>query len=93
MSNVFVGDVGTEIILNCGVSIVSATSLSIKARKPSGVEVSLQATLLAPNSLKYVTVAGDLDEPGAWLLQAYVDMPSWRGRGGTVVMQVMPAFG
>lgn len=42
----YVGDVGTEIILDCKVDISSATIKQIKCRKPNGTEVSWNATLL-----------------------------------------------
>jgi hypothetical protein len=93
MSKVYVGDVGTEIVVNCGVNISSATEMSIKARKPSGAMVTLSAVLSGQNYMKHVTTEGEMNEPGNWQLQAYVDMPTWRGLGETAILPVLPPFG
>jgi hypothetical protein len=88
MSKIYIGDVGTEIILDCGVSLADASLLEIRAKKPSGAAVAWPATLEAPNSLKHVILSGELDESGVWALQAYVVTPTWSGRGETVRMTV-----
>lgn len=42
------------------------------------------------NAIKYVTVDGDLDAPGTWKLQAYVEMPGWKGFGEVATLVVSP---
>lgn len=81
MSAVFVGDVGTQIVLDCGVDISTSTVRKIEAKKPSGVKVLWTATLDGTQRISYTLQAGDLDAAGGWVLQAYIEMPGWSGRG------------
>lgn len=88
MTVVFIGDVGTEIILDCGTAITTATTRSIVARSPRGVKKTWTATAEGSTSIKYTTQAGDLDQEGVWRLQAYVDMPGWSGHGDVTLLTV-----
>ena len=92
MTTVYVGDIGTEIILDCGTDISSATVRKINARKPDGTTLQWLADADGTTSIKYVTVDGDLSAAGLWLLQAYIEMPGWKGRGETARMPVADSF-
>jgi hypothetical protein len=39
-------------------------------------------------SIKYVVQVGDLDVAGDWQLQAYVEFPTWKGRGEVATLKV-----
>lgn len=93
MTKVYTGDVGTEIVLDCGVDVSTATVRKILVKKPGGAAAEWPAVADGTNRIKYVTVAGDLDTTGTWYLQAYVEMPGWQGRGGTASLVVAAAFG
>lgn len=80
MTTMFVGDEGTEIILNCGVDVTATTVRRIIARKPGGAKVVWEAMLEGTTSIKYVAQAADLTA-GRWEFQAYVEMPGWKGFG------------
>jgi len=88
MAVVFVGDVGTEIILDCGTDVSSATIKNIVVRKPNGNRLTWGAVFDGANSIKHVTVDGDLDMAGTWHLQASVTMPTWRGVGDVALLVV-----
>ena len=85
--NIHVGDVGTifEVTVVEGdtvVDISNPTVLTIKLRKPSGAVVSHTATLSSDGTdgkLRYISIAGDIDQDGPWALQAYVELLSWQG--------------
>lgn len=89
MANMFVGDTGTEVVLNCGVDITTATVRKIRARKPDGKIVEWPATQNSTTEIVYSLQAGDLDKAGQWEFQAYIEMPGWKGRGqwASVVVQ------
>lgn len=91
MSKVYIGDTGTLIELNTGVSLVGATVLEIKARKPSGTMVTWTATASTTN-LQFTTLADTLDQSGIWLLQASVTLPSGKWSGETVELKVHPPY-
>ena len=87
-TSVFAGDVGTEIMVDCGADITTATVRSIIVRKPSGVKVVWDAQTLTSTMIKYTVVDGDLDVVGRWKLQAYVEMPSGRWFGEVATLNV-----
>lgn len=88
MTTVFVGDIGTEIILDCGTDISTGTLFHIEARKPNGTKVTWTAALDGTRKIKYAVQSGDLNLPGNWALQAYVELPDWSGRGEIATLQV-----
>jgi len=92
MGKVYVGDVGTEIVLDCGSDISDATVMEIEVSKPSGATETWTAALEGTNYLKYVVQAGDLDEAGTWKLQASIVTPAWTGLGETAKLKVYEAF-
>lgn len=88
MSEVFVGDVGTELLLDCGTDISTATLVKIIARTPRGNKKEWVGTIQGTTLVRYVVGAGDLDYPGNWALQVYVEMPGWSGRGALATLKV-----
>lgn len=91
-TQVFVGDVGTEIALDCGTALSSATVRRIIAKKPNGTSVTWTAVADGTNGIKYVTQPNDLDIAGVWQLQAYVELPAWKGSGAVALMTVAPVL-
>jgi hypothetical protein len=87
-NKIFVGDVGTDIILDAGEDITAQTTLLIKYKKPSGLTGSWSATVYQTTKGKYTTVSGDLDESGTWKLQLYVVLPAWSGHGEVAKLPV-----
>ena len=88
-SKIYVGDVGTKIILNCDTDVSTATILTIEVLKPDGTEISWTATKESGNtSISYTTEANDLDIPGVWRMQASITSPAWVGLGETAKIRV-----
>ena len=98
MSKYYVGDVGTEVLVDTGSPIDTATTMQLFVKKPSGQEVTWTATLGPVNAqgeyttLKYIIKAGDWDESGFYTLQAYVVLPAWTGRGDSVKFKIDVPF-
>lgn len=64
------------------VNIATATSKTIKLKKPGGTVLSKTAILSTDGTdgkMQYTTVAGDLDETGEWQIQGYAVIGSWTG--------------
>lgn len=81
---IFVGDVGTVFrarILDENddvVDIGTASTLEMRFRKPGGTVVTKTASLEGDGSagyMRYVSVAEDIDEDGAWRSQGHVAFP------------------
>ena len=85
----YVGDVGTELIVDVGSDISTSTVRKLYVRKPSGEEVIWTASIGNPDAygkytrITYTIRTGDWDEAGWWSLQSYIEMPGWKGRGTT----------
>ena len=89
---VHLGDIGTVFratINDCSngtqtpLDVSSATTLELFFKKPSGTVVTQTAVLTTDGTdgqIEYVTISGDLDEVGNWMLQARVVMAGgdWR---------------
>ncbi len=91
-NKVFVGDVGTVIFVNTKSDISGATTLELLIKKPSGKEETWPGVLDGNSRIKYTINDGDFSEPGDYHLQAYVELPTWKGRGETVVFHVYDKF-
>lgn len=93
MTKLYVGDTGTVITLDCGQDISAATARSIEVRKPDKTLVSWPATASGTTAIQFATLAGSLDMPGTWRLQAKVTMPTGVWRGETAQLEVYNLFG
>ena len=87
MSKVYVGDIGTEIVIDCGSDLTGATVHQILVRKKDGTTAIWEATVDG-NYLKYTIVENDLNIAGTYWLQAYVSISGWSGRGATATLVV-----
>jgi hypothetical protein len=82
-AKVHVGEVGTVFrgtVKDQDGSIVDISTASVKLmrfKKPGGTLVEKNATNTTTGldgQMQYMTVAGDLDEPGTWEIQGYVEV-------------------
>jgi hypothetical protein len=92
MSKVYVGDTGTAIELDVGVSLAGATAQSIEARRPDGTTVSWAASVFETTKLRFITTNSTLDMAGDWKLQARVTLPSGTWSGEVVKLTVFRPF-
>lgn len=91
-SPTYVGDTGTVISLDAGVSLAGASSALIEVSKPDGTTTTWTGSAVG-NAVQFTTLADTLDQDGPWSLQAHVTLPSGAWRGKTVVLLVYAAFG
>ena len=86
----YIGDYGTQVILNTGEDLTQPTvnSVAILAKKPSGSEVTWDASVYDTTKILYELKEGDLDETGTWIIQAIVDASLWQGKGRTSSFRV-----
>ena len=86
----YVGDEGTEIILDSGedLSQSGVNGVFIKYKKPDGSTGEWEGSVYASTKVKYVTKPGDLDQSGTWNIQTRVDSVTWKGLGRLVAFRV-----
>ena len=103
MSKHYVGEAGTNLILDTGTNIASATQQYITYRKPDGVTTgSFSASLYSSYSqlasaigtylILYTLIASDLDQSGEWRFQAYVGAIGSTWNGETVKVNIYGAY-
>ena len=93
-NKVYAGDVGTEILLDAGEDITSATVSNIEYKKPNGKIGSWTGVVKDKNFVQYFTLLGDNTKKdfGQWEFMIYLETPSWSGHGETVVRQIYDKF-
>lgn len=92
-SRSYVDDIGTNVRVDTGIPLTGATTLLIKVKKPSGATEDWEADQDGTTTrIIHVTEAGDLDEIGSYLLQAYVVNAVGSWRGDVVVYEILDEF-
>lgn len=94
MGKIYVGDIGTDIILDAGQDITGAT-VSVSVLKPGATaEATWAGTVYsidgADQYVRHTTIAGDLDVPGVYRVQPVIALAdgTWTGRGETAEFRV-----
>ena len=90
MSKIYVGDLGTEVSLDTGVDLASATATKIRVTKPDRTFFYWDAEVVDDTKLSYITSmeASEWDMSGTWRFQAYVILPYWGGHGETLAIPI-----
>jgi hypothetical protein len=84
MSKLYVGDEGTEMLVDTGSDLSTATLLQLKVKQPDGTTVSWTGSQKETTKITYTIQAGEFAQAGKHYLQAYVESPTWTGLGDTV---------
>ncbi|WP_428562079.1 MAG: hypothetical protein ACP59X_20465 [Solidesulfovibrio sp. DCME] len=96
MTEIYQGDTGLEILVDCGCDIAGAGSPGLLVRTPSGAVRRFSGALAARDGvtrlIRYVTQPGDLAEAGVYRIQASLTLGDWSGLGKTARLTVRPRF-
>lgn len=88
----YIGEVGTDIILETGKALAGATLLNIKYQKPDGTTGSWTGTIDTATKVKYTLSSGDIDQAGVWTFQAYVEVAGGKWYGQTARLTFSALF-
>jgi hypothetical protein len=91
-SKPFVGDIGTVITVNTQTDLTDATVLKLMVLKPDESEVEWVGTKYNSTYIRFVTRDGDLNLAGEYKVQAYIETPTWQGKGRTATFTVYAAY-
>ncbi len=89
-----VGNAGVVLAAEAREDLSGATGGEFLVRKPDGTQVTWPGTLTPPGTprdpwvLSYTTAAGDLDQPGEYVVQPVITGPGMRIAGQPVVLLV-----
>jgi len=86
---VYVGDVGTEFIFDIGVDSATLINSKLMVLKPDGVSVEWITTPRANSTeMTYKVIVDDLNVPGVYHIQPYIELADWSGSGTKVSLTV-----
>jgi hypothetical protein len=85
-----IGDFGINVIVDFGENVSAATSCKFYITKPLGSKATWTAALEGTTRFKYVTVSGDFNEVGDYVLQAKLVMPTWTAWSSTDTFTIEP---
>jgi hypothetical protein len=88
----YVGEIGTEILLDTKVDITTATNTKIKCKKPDATTVDWTATIKETTKLSYIIVSGDFNQTGLYMVQASLTLGGWTGLGETATFMVLSTY-
>lgn len=91
-NKVYVGDIGTLVKVDCGQDISDSTVFKILVKKPDKTEHEWDGVLGGTDYIEYNSQAGDFDQAGTYQIQAYIDTPTWQGKGETAKFTVYKKF-
>jgi hypothetical protein len=103
MSKHYKNEVGTDLILDTGVDLISITSNFIYYKKPDGVTTGTWASALYNSYsalasatgtylLKYTLASGNLNQSGEWRFQAFVASTSGTWWGEMVKVNIYDQY-
>lgn len=87
-SKYYIGDVGTEIIVDTCENITSAISAKLLVQKPDRSNHEWIGIVFEDTKIRYIVKEGDFDQVGVYLVQAFVATSDWSGRGNSTRFKV-----
>lgn len=88
----YVGEIGTDVILDTTVDISTATLVAIKVNKPDGTAVTWTGTVTSTTKVKHTLASGDFSLSGKYQMQAYVESGSAKWWGETFEIVVYDLY-
>jgi hypothetical protein len=74
-----------------GETITGATAYWFRVKTPSGTFVIWTPTIGTATAFHYVTATGDLDAPGAYIIEPHLTLGAWSGPAKPVKLVIRPA--
>jgi hypothetical protein len=89
-TNIYTGDAGTKIRLNTFQDLEKASIFYIKYTRPDNSTGEWRdCNIELKSCISYITKKNDLNMPGIWKLQVYIELPDWSGHGAIDNMKVL----
>jgi hypothetical protein len=89
---IYIRSKGVTLTLDTGIDISSATLCQINFKKPTGETGNWNGRVIGTTKITCVMDDEDLDSPGTWKFQAYVEMGDSELYGETVEQQICDLF-
>lgn len=92
MTKHYVGEVGTQILLDTETALATATLVAIKVEKPDGTTATWTGAVASSTKISYTLTASDFDQAGLYKMQAYVEVDTVKWYGETFEMVVYDVY-
>jgi len=80
----YVGEIGTSIVLDTGITLTGASVIRINYRKPDGTTGYWAGSIADLTKISYTLAASNIDQSGTWSFQAYAEVSGGKWSGETV---------
>ena len=88
----YVGEIGASLLIDTGINVLAATLVRINVLRPDGEEATWDGVVYQTTIIKHIMQEGDVDVPGIYKLQAYIETETMKLRGETIELYVYDAF-
>ena len=88
----YVGEQNTEIVVDCGRDVSTASAHTLLFKRPDGTTFEKVATVYRENFLRCFTAITDFTISGEYEVQAKLTIGSWQGYGATAVFIIYESF-
>jgi len=88
MGKIYIGDVGTEIIINLQTDITTATNILLNVKKPNGTDATWIPAIYDEKYLRYIIQSGDFNQYGRYVIQPSLTLGIWSGNCKSVSLFV-----
>lgn len=92
MSKHYVGEIGTEIIIEADSDISAASGVYLNVKKPDGTIVEWDGSVVSGIYIRYISQSGDFDQAGEYSVQPNVALSGWAGPGDTDTFTIHKLF-
>lgn len=91
-NKILVNTIGFTIEIDMISSIAGATNLALSVKKPDNTIVTWTPEIYGSTKFRYVTLLGDLDKPGNYIIHPSFTLGGWSGLGDPVNFRVYDLF-
>lgn len=88
----YIGEIGTTITLDTGVTLAGATVIQIKYMKPDGTTGYWTGSIADTTKVSYTLASGNIDQAGTWAFQAYIELSGGKWYGETTQIAFANTF-
>jgi hypothetical protein len=94
MAKHYVGEIGTQVIIEFDSDISAASGVWMETKKPDGVTIEVWGSAVVSGIYVVHTVeSGDFDQAGQYSVQPYIALSGgWSGYGETSIFEIHKKF-
>ena len=88
----YVGEIGTEIIVEANSDISAASGMYLYVKKPDGTMAQWDAVVVSGVYLRHISESGDFDQAGEYSVMPFAALSGWAGYGETDTFTIHKLF-